>query len=195
MGASAFDEDYFERYYERRSTRVYDAAQVAHLARGVIGMVRWLGGEVRNVRDVGAGAGFWRDYLAAHEPDVRYVSIDASPYACQRYGHAQRDITRYRGPERFDLTVCQGVLPYLDDDGARRAIQNLGAMTRGFLYVEAITQRDVRDVCDVDKTDVDVHLRSGEFYARALGEHFARVGCGLYYAKSGPLRFYELESA
>ncbi|HEY1958467.1 MAG TPA: class I SAM-dependent methyltransferase [Polyangiaceae bacterium] len=195
MFDASFDEAYFERFYERRATRVYDAEQVAHLARGVVSMIRWLGGPVETVLDVGAGAGFWRDYLAKEEPDVRYTSIDASPYACERYGHEHRDITRWRAGEKFDLVVCQGVLPYIDDDGARRAIENLGAMTRGFLYLEAITARDVREVCDLDKTDVAVHVRGGAFYTRALASHFTRVGCGLWCAKRGPLRFYELEAA
>ncbi len=195
MSDAAFDEAYFERFYERRATRVYDAEQVAHLARGAFGMIRWLGGKVESLLDVGAGAGFWRDFVRAAEPGVRYVSIDGSPYACERYAHQHRDITRWRGGEKFDLVVCQGVLPYIDDDGARRAIDNIAAMARGFLYLEAITARDVREVCDLDKTDVAIHARPGKFYASALAPHFVRVGCGLYYAKSGPLRFYELEAA
>ena len=189
-----FDAEYFERFYERRGTRVYDAEQVASLARGVTGMVRWLGGELGTVLDVGAGAGFWRQYFRAHEPGVRYASIDTSKYACERYGHEHRDIARWRGDERYDLVVCQGVLPYLNDEEARGAIENIAAMCRGFLYLEAITARDVRDVCDLDKTDVAVHLREGAFYTSALGEHFTRVGCGLFYSKTGKLAFYELEA-
>ncbi len=158
-------------------------------------MVRWLGGDVRTVLDVGAGAGFWRAYLAENEPAVRYMSIDASPYACERYGHLHRDIARWRDTERYDLVVCQGVLPYLDDDGARRAIANIGAMCAGFLYLEAITTRDIREVCDLDKTDVARSTSAtGDFYLRALGEHFVRVGAGLFYSRRGPLRFYELEA-
>jgi hypothetical protein len=190
----AFDAEYFERFYERRSTRVYDAEKVAHLARGVTGMVRWLGGELRNVLDVGAGAGFWRSYFRAVEPGVRYVSTDASPYACERYGHEHRDIARWRSSERFDLVVCQGVLPYLTDDDASRAIENIAAMSRGFLYLEAITARDVRDVCDLDKTDVAIHPRPGTFYLSRLEKHFVRAGCGLFYSKTGTLSFYELEA-
>ncbi len=190
----AFDAEYFERFYERRSTRVYDADQVSHLARGVTGMVRWLGGELRNVLDVGAGAGFWRSYFRAHEPQARYLSIDASPYACERYGHEHRDIARWRANERFDLIVCQGVLPYLTDEDAALAIENIGAMSRGFFYLEAITQRDVREVCDLDKTDVAIHPRPGAFYKDALERHFVRLGCGLWYSKTGRLGFYELEA-
>jgi predicted TPR repeat methyltransferase len=189
-----FDADYFERFYEHQKTRVYDAEQVGNLARGVTGMVRWLGGELRNVLDVGAGAGFWRSYFRANEPAVRYTSTDASAYACERYGHEHRDIARWRGSERYDLVVCQGVLPYLNDADALSAIDNIGAMSRGFFYLEAITQRDVREVCDLDKTDVAVHLRPGSFYTTALAKHFTRVGCGLFYSRAGKLAFYELEA-
>jgi len=190
----SFDAAYFDRFYERKQTRVYDAKKVEDLARGVISMIRWLGGDVRTVLDVGAGAGFWRAYLKTNEPRVRYTSIDASPYACERYGHEQRDIARWKSGERYDLIVCQGVLPYLSDDDATRALENIGAMAAGFLYLEAITKRDVRDVCDLDKTDARIHERDGAFYLQTLRAHFVRVGCGLYYARRGPLRFYELEA-
>jgi len=189
-----FDARYFERYYERRRTRVYGPEQVAELARGVLGMVRWLGGRVDSVLDVGAGAGFWRAYLEAQEPHVRYASIDASAYACSRYGHEQRDIARWRSSERFDLVVCQGVLPYLPDDDARSAVDNIAAMTDGFLYLEAITSRDIAAVCDTGKTDVKIWRRPGSFYRDALAPHFVSLGLGLFYAKTGDLSFYELET-
>ncbi len=195
MDQATFDARYFERFYERQGTRVYSAAQVENLARGVLGMARWLGGRVETVLDVGAGTGLWGSYLKAHEPAVRYVSIDGSEYACTKYGHAQHDIAKWRSAERFDLVVCQGVLPYLKDDDALSAIDNMAAMCRGFLYLEAITSRDIREVCDVSKTDIEVHRRPGSFYRRALASHFVEMGCGLFYEKSGPLAFYELEAA
>ncbi|MFT3765773.1 MAG: hypothetical protein QM820_09680 [Minicystis sp.] len=91
--------------------------------------------------------------------------------------------------------VCQGVLQYLADADAARAIDNIAAMCRGFLYLEAITKRDMREACDREATDVAVHLRTGAWYRKRLGEHFIAVGCGLYYVKDGPLVFYELEQA
>jgi SAM-dependent methyltransferase len=189
----AFDASYFDRYYERGGTRVYGERQVEDLARGVLGMVRWLGGDVRSVLDVGAGPAFWRSFLETHEPGVRYTSVDASAYACERYGHEQRDIANWRSAERFDLIVCQGVLPYLSDDDATRAIHNIATMSRGFLYLEAITSRDIDEVCDIQKTDIEVSRRPGDHYRAALAPYFSSLGLGLFYAKSGPLRFYELE--
>ena len=37
-------------------------------------------------------------------------------------------------------------------------------MTAGFLYLEAITARDISEVCDTSKTDIDVKRRPGTFY-------------------------------
>jgi 2-polyprenyl-3-methyl-5-hydroxy-6-metoxy-1,4-benzoquinol methylase len=191
---SSFDEAYYERFYRAKKTRVSSPAQVANLCEGVVGMIRWYGADLASVLDVGAGVGLWRDWFKKHAKGVKYRSTEISDYACAKYGHEKRDIATWRGREKFDLVVCQGVLPYLDDAAAGAALENLAAMTRGFLYLEAITQRDLEDVCDRDLTDVRVHERPGSFYLSRLDRHFTRVGCGLFYKKDGPLVFYELES-
>ncbi len=192
---SPFDEAYFNRYYESRRTRVHGKKEVARLARGVTEMIAWFGGELATALDVGAGAGLWRDWFAAHKPKTKYVSTDVSAYACERYGHVQRDIAAWHAREKFDLVVCQGVLPYLDDEACAKAIENIAAMARGFLYLEAITARDLREVCNREKTDAAVHPRTGAWYRARLDKHFTQIGGGLFYVKAGPLVFYELERA
>lgn len=193
MQSAPFDAGYFERYYESTSTRVYGEKEIARLARGVIGLIQWLGGNVETVLDVGAGTGLWKRWLEKHRPDVRYRSIDVSAYACERYGHEQLDIATWRGPESYDLVVCQGVLPYLDDARCERAIENVAAMAHGFVFVEAITERDLREVCDLRSTDSAVHARSGTWYRERLGKYFLTVGGGLFYVRGGGVHFYELE--
>lgn len=195
MSQDRFDRAYYRRFYESRRTRVMGAAEVGRLAQGVTGLIDWFKGDLRTVLDVGAGTGLWRDWFKKNRKGVRYRSTEVSAYACEKYGHEQRDIARWRGKEKFDLIVCQGVLPYLGDDDAAAAIANIGAMAGGFLYLEAITKRDLATVCDRSKTDVGVHARPGSFYEKRLARHFVRLGCGLYYAKRGPLAFYELETA
>ena len=189
-----FDEGYYQRFYKSKKTRVSSPEQVAHLCEGTVGMIRWFGGDVATVLDVGAGVGLWRDWFQAHVRGVKYRSTEISDYACKAYGHEKRDIATWRTKEKFDLVVCQGVLPYLSDRDAASALENLAAMTRGFLYLEAITRRDLDDVCDRDLTDVHVHERPGSFYLTRLDRYFTRLGCGLFYKKEGPLLFYELES-
>jgi len=189
-----FDAGYYHRHYQGRD-RVHTAAQVGRLASGVAGMAAWLGVEVRSVLDVGAGPGFWRAWFRRHRPLVRYLSTDFSPWACQRFGHERRDISAWRPRARFDLVVCQGVLQYLDDAGAERAVENLAASCRGLLYLEVVTRHDLEEVVDEDLTDTDIHPREGTWYRRALSPHFQQVGAGIWAARSAGLHFYELEAA
>lgn len=191
--SASFDARYFRRYYESRRSRVYGHEQIADLCRGVTGFVRWFGGDLEKVLDVGAGTGLWRDWFRENLPEVKYRSVDVSAYACATYGHELRDITRWRGREKFDLVVCQGVLPYLEDAACVRAIANMAAMCRGFLYLEAITARDLREVVDRSRTDVSVRARPATFYRRALRQHFESLGCGLHHVKGGEAVFYDLE--
>lgn len=190
---SPFDAAYFERFYESRRSRVYGREQIDHLARGVTGFVRWFGGELESVLDLGAGTGLWRDWFKDNLPEVRYRSVDISAYACKTYGHERRDISKWRARERFDLLVCQGVLPYLDDEACDKALSNMAAMCKGFLYLEAVTSRDLREVVDRTRTDTTIKPRSASFYRRLLSRHFEGLGCGLYHAKGGDVVFYDLE--
>jgi SAM-dependent methyltransferase len=189
-----FDDAYYERHYEGPD-RVHSAAQVARLASGVAGIADWLGVRIGSVLDVGAGPGFWRTWFRRHRPAVRYVSTDASPWACRRWGHVRRDISAWRPRRPFDLVVCQGVLQYLDDDAAARAVANLGAATGGLLYLEAVTRRDLAEVVDEARTDVAIHGREGSWYREALAPHFVQVGAGLWAARSAGIPLYELEGA
>jgi 2-polyprenyl-3-methyl-5-hydroxy-6-metoxy-1,4-benzoquinol methylase len=189
----SFDARYFGRYYESRRSRVYGREQIAELARGVTGFVRWFGGKLETVLDVGAGTGLWKEWFHQNLPEVGYRSVDVSEYACATYGHERRDISRWRARKRFDLVVCQGVLPYLDDAPCKKAVANMAAMCRGFLYLEAITARDLREVVDRSRTDISVRARPATFYRRMLAQHFERLGCGLHHVKGGDQVFYDLE--
>jgi 2-polyprenyl-3-methyl-5-hydroxy-6-metoxy-1,4-benzoquinol methylase len=189
-----FDKAYYARHYESKQTQVHSSAQIHSLSRGIVGMIGWWGGELRSVLDVGAGTGIMRDWFSRHMPKVRYRSTEFSAFACAQYGHEQRDISVWRAKTRFDLVVCQGVLPYLDDTSCAKAIENLAAMSRGFLYLEAITGGDIKRVCDTELTDTAVHRRKASWYRMRLAKHYVQVGGGLYYARTGPLSFYELEA-
>jgi hypothetical protein len=191
---TTFDESYYEQYSGSGRTRVHGAEAVARLCPAVTSLIEWWGRPLATVLDVGAGVGLWRDWFREHRPKTRYRSTEYSEFACEQYGHEQRDITKWRAGQRFDLVVCQGVLPYLDDAGAARAIDNLAAMTAGFLYLEAITKKDIREVCDTQRTDTGVHERTGAWYRKRLLRHYREVGCGLWCIRSAPVLFYELEA-
>lgn len=188
-----FDAGYYGKYYGSARTRVHGAKEIARLCTAVTSMLDWWGVPINRVLDVGAGVGHWRDWFKKNRPKTEYRSTEFSRYACAQYGHEQRDITKWRSPETFDLVVCQGVLPYIDDAGCAKAIANIGAMTGGFLYLEAITKKDIREVIDGEKTDVKVHERTGAWYRTRLRAHYTEVGCGLWAKKAAPVLFYELE--
>jgi hypothetical protein len=193
--AADFDAGYYRRFYASKKTRVQGPSEVARLGAAMVGLVAWYGGPLRSVLDVGAGTGLLRDWFRANHPSVRYLSTEYSPHACARYGHEKRDIARWRARRTFDLVICQGVLPYLSDVDASRAIDNLYAMTRGFLSLEAVTRRDHRDVCDRARTDPRMVFRVAAFYRTRLRRRFTALGGGLYYRRDGRLQFYELEIA
>jgi SAM-dependent methyltransferase len=190
----SFDAAYYRRHYHGPD-RVHSAAQVGRLAAGVAGMADWLGVDLRAVLDVGAGPAFWRTWFRRHRPAVRYVSTDASAWACERWGHERRDIASWRPRGRFDLVVCQGVLQYLDDAPAAAAIENLAAACRGLLYLEAVTRHDLEEVVDAGRTDTAIHAREGAWYRERLAPRFRQVGAGLWAARSAGVAFYELEAA
>lgn len=189
----AFDAGYYGRYYGSKRTRVHGAKEIARLCTAVTSFLDWWSVPIDTAIDIGAGTGLWRDWFKKNRPKTSYRSTEVSRYACAEFGHEQRDITKWRAKEHFDLVVCQGVLPYLDDAGCAKAIENLAAMTGGILYLEAITKKDVREVVDLGKTDVKVHERTGKWYRERLGKHLVEVGCGLWAKKDAPVLFYELE--
>jgi hypothetical protein len=187
-----FDEAYFRRFYD--ADPVHDGELVAALASAVVGFCTWWGVTVASVLDVGAGPGLWRDWFDANRPDVRYHGIDASPYACARWGHELADIAGWTPPEAYDVVVCQGVLQYLDDAGASAAIANLARATAAVLYLEVPTASDLEQTIDHDASDLDVHWRTGDWYRRRLAPRFVAVGAGLWARRTARLRFYELET-
>jgi hypothetical protein len=190
---AAFDEDYYRRFYASRATRVQGPREVAELCTRALSQVKWAGGEITSALDVGAGPGLWRDWFARKRPAVAYRSTDVSAYACARFGHEQRDITTWRARQKFDLVICQGVLPYLPRAGVVAAIENLAAMTRGFLYLEAVTARDLDELCDRDVTDAAMRRHPGALYRKHLQKHFMSLGFGLWIARGAASRLYELE--
>lgn len=186
-----FDAAYYRRFYSGPD-RAHSAGGIARLAGGVTGVAAWLGIEIRSVLDVGAGPGHWGRYFK-RKRGLRYRSVDVSEHACARWGHERRDISKWCARQRYDLVVCQSVLQYLDDRAAARAIEHLGRMCRGLLYLEAITRRDLAAAVDARRTDMWVHARDGEWYRRRLSRHFVQVGAGLWAARRSGVVLYELE--
>jgi trans-aconitate methyltransferase len=191
--AQRFDAAYYRRFYGRRP--VHDRRHIARLGEGVISLASWWRIPIRSVLDVGAGKGYWRDWLAETRPTVRYHGIDTSEYACRRYHHELADIAVWRPRRRYDLVVCQSVIQYLDDGGAAKAIVTLGDACSGLLLFDAPTVADRETVIDPSSTDLDVRWRTGSWYRKRLTVGFTEIGGGLWLSRECHVPFFELELA
>ena len=194
MSASArFDKRYYDRYYRNRRTRVGSARETAVLGGFVCAYLAHLGQPVHRVLDAGCGLGHWRTVIAERHPRASYTGIEVSEYLCRELGWTLASIADYCARGRFDLIVCQGVLQYLDDRAAARAITNLGRLCRGALYLEVLTAEDWRDNCDRRATDGDVHLRPAAWYRRRLARGFRSCGGGVFLHRDSDAVLYALE--
>jgi len=189
-----FDAAYYARFYGNPRTRVQGPPEVARLCRGIVEVARWWQIPIERAAEIGAGTGLARDWFARRRPLVRYVSTDVSAHACKAYGHRRLDIGKAPLRGRFDLVICQGVLPYLDEADASRALEHLAAMTVGLLYLECQTDRDIADVVDATVSDEALRGRPAAFYVDRLEEHFVMLGGGLWIARRAKVPLYELES-
>ena len=186
-----FDAKYFDRYYGKQPVRT--STEVAHLAAAVHEMLKWWGTKIRSVLEVGAGPGEWSNWYRTVHPHVRVVSVDVSEHACRTYGHQLRNIAEWSPPQPFDLVICMDVLQYLDDREAARAMRNLTTATRTCLFFDALTTFDAKHTVDRASTDLNAHLREGEWYRRRLARNFTQAGAGFWLRKNGDVVLHELE--
>ncbi|MCA8967293.1 MAG: class I SAM-dependent methyltransferase [Planctomycetes bacterium] len=194
----AFGAAYYRRFYEDPRTRVGDRAAVRKLAGFVAAYLTYLDVPVRRILDLGCGVGHWRDAAAKLWPQATYLGVEYSRYLCERFGWQHGSAADFAPTGRhgeFDLVICQGVLQYLDDDTAARAITNFGRLCRGALYLEALTRLDWEQNCDRSVTDGDVHLRPGDWYRRRLATDFQDCGGSVFTARRAGVPLFELEGS
>ena len=193
--AERFDAAYFRKYYEDPETRIYSAEQHAPLPSYVFHFADWNGIDIYEAIDIGAGIGLWKHWIEAHRPDTKYTGVDVSQAMCQRFGYQNRDIGTWKSKKKYDLVICQGVLQYIADESIEAAICNLAGMSRGLLFLEALTKKDVRENADLEVSDTSVNLRSATFYRKLLNQYFITIGGGLYFRRDVDHSFWELDIA
>ncbi|MEO9034182.1 MAG: methyltransferase [Gemmatimonadaceae bacterium] len=148
--AKTYDREYFEHWYRHPRARVSTAASLARKVRMAVGMTEFLiGRPIRSVLDVGCGEAPWFPVLRRMRPDVRYIGIDSSEYAIQRYGKTRNirrgtldDLDTMRLPRVVDLVVCADVLQYVDRRGVERGLKAIRRLLGGVAYIEAFTTED-----------------------------------------------------
>jgi 2-polyprenyl-3-methyl-5-hydroxy-6-metoxy-1,4-benzoquinol methylase len=190
----AFDAEYYARYYRNAKTRVTEADETTRLARFLASYTRFIKQPVRNVLDLGCGLGQLKKPLAREFPRARYVGVERSAYACERYGLEPGSVVDFKSRTRFDLVICKGVLQYLTAAEADAALKNLATLCRGCLYLEALTREDWANACDQQRSDGAVYLRPAQFYRRRLRVAFTAGGAGIFIHERSGAVLYALET-
>jgi SAM-dependent methyltransferase len=189
-----FDREYYRRFYLDPRTAVISRAEMRERAGLIAAYARHIGLPVRSILDAGCGIGLLRAPLKRAFPRASWTGLEYSEYLCQRYGWTRGSLATFRA-DPFDLVVCYDVMQYLDDRTAARAITSLGRLTRGLLYISALTARDWRENCDRTRTDREVHLREAEWYGQRLRRWFRPSGVGFWIRRGAPLTAWEMETA
>lgn len=192
--SAGFDRDYYQRFYFDPRTAVTSRAEMNARAKLIAAYADHIGLPVRRILDAGCGIGLLRTPLQRSYPNAEYVGLEYSEYLCKRYGWQQGSLATYAA-DPFDLVVCYDVLQYLDDYAASRALANLARLTRGVLYLSALTERDWRENCDRTRTDPNVHLRDVSWYGKRLRRHFRPSGVGFWVRRGAPLTTWEMETS
>jgi SAM-dependent methyltransferase len=193
--AAGFDREYYRRFYLDPRTAVTSRAEMRARADLIAAYTAHIGLPVRRLLDAGCGMGLLRAPLLRRLERCEYVGLEASEYLCERFKWERGSIATWRSARPFDLVICYDVLQYLDELSARRALANLARLTRGVLYLTALTTEDWRHNCDRKRTDRNVHLRSGQWYRARLLRNFREVGAGFWIRRGAPLVAWELETA
>ena len=189
-----FDEAYYQRYYFDKKTSVIDPEHAERLGAFVCSYLQYLRVPVHRVLDMGCGIGLWRDVVARHFPHASYHGVEFSPYLCERFGWQQGSVVDYAASEPFDWVICQGVLPYLNPADLKAALHNLGRLSKGALYVEAVAREDYeQDIIDEDLTDNRVFRHRAELYRRGLREGFVELGGGVWLSRQAEVPMFALE--
>ena len=194
--ATTFDEAYYQRFYFDKKTSVVDPAHMERLGAFVCSYLKYLRVPVLRVLDMGCGIGLWKGIVAQHFPGAAYQGVEFSLYLCERFGWQQGSVVDYAADAPFDLVICQGVLPYLSPPDLKRALHNLGTLSKGALYVEAVSREDYeRDTIDEDLTDNRVFRHRAELYRRGLAEGCLELGGGMWLSRQAEVPLFELEHA
>ena len=192
--SNKFDEAYYQRYYFNKKTSVVDPEHVSRLGTFVCSYLQYLRVPVQRVLDVGCGIGLWRDVIKRHYPHAQFQGVEYSEYLCGRFGWERGSVVNYQASTPFDLVICQGVLPYLSAPDLKLALRNLGRLSCGALYVEAVAREDwEHDTVDETLTDPSLHQHPASWYRHGLTEGFKELGGGVWLSRQAELPLFALE--
>ena len=113
-------------------------------------------------------------------PAARYLGLDPSPYAVERFGKSRNvrrgsfaELGELRRRAPFDLIVCSDALHYVPDEDVRKGMPHLVALLGGVAYLEVLTTDD-----DIVGDLEGWHARPARWYRRAF-EAAGLTSCGM----------------
>jgi len=158
MEQQRFDKAYYDRFYHEPATRSSTPQAARKQAAFIKAYLDQLNLKVLSILDIGCGIGSLLRAIGRSYPRANLKGVEHSCYACNRFGWQRGSVIDYGGPQA-DLVLCNDVVPYLDDEDAAEAIQNLARLTETVLFFGALTREDWPN-CDQARTDDLQHLRS-----------------------------------
>lgn len=153
MPSKTYDRQYFERWYRDPVDRVATRESLERKVRMAVSLAEFLlGRPIRNVLDVGCGEAPWFPVLRKLRPKIRYIGIDSSDYAIERFGksrHIRRgtlgELDAQRLPRAVDLVVCADVLQYVENKDVERGLKTIRRILAGVAYIESFTTKDAME--------------------------------------------------
>jgi len=144
-----YDRAYFDHWYRGRS-RVSTREEVRRkVALAITSCEYFVRHPLRSVLDVGCGEGAWQPHIRDLRPAAKYLGLDPSDYAVERFG-SSRNLRKAAFGELasaglrrpFDLIVCSDALHYVADDEIRAGFPELVRVSGGVLFLEVLTADD-----------------------------------------------------
>ena len=172
-----FDKEYYDHFYRNPSTQVASRQDATTQADFIHAYLRHLNLPINSIIDVGCGLGHHLSRLS-EKFTASCSGFEISDYLCAEYGWSKGSVVDIDCPPA-DLVICYDVVEYLPDVDAHKAIETIARITRSALFFGALTKEDWA-LCDQDRTDPEVCLRSGHWYQKRLYPHFLGVGGGLF---------------
>ena len=148
-----YDQAYYDRWYrDPRFSVVHHGVLARRVQLAVAASEYLLERPLRNVLDVGCGEALWRPLLKLARPRVRYIGVDSSTYAVERYGKRRGIrlgslglLARMKLPAPFDLIVCSDVLHYVSTAEARRGLKAIADLLGGIAFLELFAKEDATE--------------------------------------------------
>jgi hypothetical protein len=152
-----------------------------------------------------AATGAWR--LTGFEEAVRRIDEAIKDLEKTKEAlHKSANNLRLANDKADDLTIKKltrgnptmaakfAELNYLSPPDLKAALLNLGRLTKGALYVEAVSREDYeQDTIDEDLTDSRVFRHRADLYRRGLCEGFVELGGGVWLSHHAEVPTFALE--